>query len=52
MAVQRDNQDISVLRQCELLTLNRSSLYYRPQRDEAREAFERRVVNAIDELYT
>ena len=44
--------DIPVVRQCELLRLSRSSLYYRSQRDEAREAFEWRVLNAIDELYT
>ncbi len=50
--VQRNNQDITVLRQCELLRLNRSSLYYRPQRDDVRQAFELRVLNAIDELYT
>ena len=52
MMGQCDSQDIPVLRQCELLTLNRSSLYYRPQQDEAREAFEWRVLNAIDKLYT
>ena len=52
MMVQRDNRNIPVLRQCELLTLNRSSLYYRPQRDEEAKAFELRVLNAIDELYT
>jgi len=52
MMVQRNNQDITVVRQCELLTLNRSSLYYRPERDDVREAFEQRVLNAIDELYT
>jgi putative transposase len=44
--------DIPVVRQCELLRLSRSSLYYRSQRDEAREAFEWRILNAIDELYT
>jgi putative transposase len=45
-------QDIPVVRQCELLALNRSSLYYRPRRDEEAEAFEWRVLNAIEELYT
>jgi len=44
--------DIAVVRQCALLRLSRSSLYYRSQRDEARETFELRVLNAIDELYT
>jgi len=52
MMVQCDSQDIPVFRQCELLMLNRSSLYYRPRRDEEAKAFERRVLNAIDELYT
>ena len=45
-------EDIPVVRQCELLRLSRSSLYYRPRRDEQAAAFERRVLNAIDELYT
>jgi putative transposase len=52
MMVQCDSQDIPVVRQCELLALNRSSLYYRPQRDEEAAAFEQRVLNAIDKLYT
>ena len=52
MMVQCDSQDIPVFRQCELLTLNRSSLYYRSRRDEEAKAFERRVLNAIDKLYT
>jgi len=50
--VQRDSQDISVARQCQLLQLSRSSLYYRPRRDEQAARFEQRVLNAIDELYT
>ena len=50
--VQHNNQDIPVVRQCELLRLNRSSLYYRHQRDETSEAFEQRLLNAIDKLYT
>ena len=45
-------EDIPMVRQCDLLRLSRSSLYYRPQRDEQAAAFERRVLNAIDELYT
>jgi len=52
MMVERDNPDIPVIRQCELLALSRSSLYYRPARNEDAEAFEYRVLNAIDELYT
>ncbi len=47
-----DDVDIPVVRQCELLRLSRSSLYYRQRRDEARQAFELRLLNAIDELYT
>jgi putative transposase len=50
--VQRDHEDISVARQCQLLTLSRSSLYYRRRRDGAAEAYELRVLNAIDALYT
>jgi putative transposase len=50
--VECNRKDIPVVRQCELLQLSRSSLYYLPQRDEQAEAFERRVLNAIDELYT
>ncbi len=50
--VQRNSQDIPVVRQCELLRLPRSSLYYRPQRDAESEAFERWLLNAIDKLYT
>ena len=50
--VQRDSRDIPVVRQCELLSLGRSSVYYRSSRDEGRVAFERRLLNAIDELYT
>jgi len=52
MMVERDNPDIPVIRQCQLLALPRSSLYYRAGRDEGRAALEGRVLNAIDELYT
>ncbi len=52
MMVQHDNQDIPVIRQCELLTLNRSSFYHRLCRDAEAEAFEQQVLNAIDELNT
>jgi putative transposase len=50
--IEDDNQDVAVVRQCGLLQLSRSSLYYRARRDEACKAFEQRVLNAIDELYT
>ena len=44
--------EIPVTRQCDLLGLPRSSLYYRSHRDAAAEAFEQRLLNAIDALYT
>jgi len=52
MLIEHDNQNMPAVRQCDLLQLRRSSLYYRPRRDETRKAFEQRVLNAIDELYT
>ena len=52
MLIEHDNLDIPLTRQCGLLTLSRSSLYYRPHRDEADAAFELRLLNTIDELYT
>jgi putative transposase len=45
-------ENIPVVRQCELLQVSRSSLYYRPQRDEQAAALEQRLLNAIDSLYT
>jgi putative transposase len=47
-----DGENIPVVRQCELLTLRRSSLYYPPHCDQEAEALEQRVLNAIDALYT
>jgi putative transposase len=44
--------DIPITRQCGLLGLSRSSLYYRPRRDELVAAREQVVLNAIDALYT
>jgi len=52
MLIEHDNPDIPLTGQCRLLKLSRSSLYYRPHRDEADAAFELRLLNAIDELYT
>ena len=52
MLVEHGSHDIPIVRQCELLSLSRSSLYYRPHRDEQAATFEQRVLNAIDELYT
>jgi len=45
-------EEIGAARQCELLSLSRSSLYYRAHCDAAAEAFEQRLLNAIDGLYT
>ncbi len=50
--VESDKQPIPLVRQCELLALPRSSLYYREHRDPEAAAFEQEVLNAIDELYT
>ena len=50
--VERESSDIPVERQCALLSLSRSSLYYQAPRDLESEAFERWLLNAIDELYT
>jgi len=47
-----DGKDIPRVRQCELLQISRSSLYYRSVRDEESHVFECRVFSAIDELYT
>ncbi len=45
--VQRDSQGIPVVRQCQLLRLSRSSLYYRAQRAGAAEAYELRVLKRM-----
>lgn len=50
--VDRDRSDIPVARQCGLLGLSRSSLYYRAHRDSASAAFEQTLLNATDQLYT
>lgn len=50
--VERDGQDMPAVRQCELLALSRSSLYYRPHRDADAAVYEQRVLNALDWLYT
>ena len=43
---------LSVARQCRLLSLPRSTAYYHSQRDPERRAFELHVMNQIDDLYT
>ncbi len=49
MAIEHDNLKISVSRQCELLGLGRSSLYYRPGRDES---YNEHLMQLIDKQYT
>lgn len=49
MAIERDNPKLSVGRQCELLGLGRSSLYYRPGRDES---YNEHLMQLIDKQYT
>jgi len=48
MAVEADNAEISVARQCELLCLPRSSLYYRSCRDDAED---QELMRLLDEQY-
>jgi putative transposase len=43
------HQEISLRRQCELLGLNRSNVYYRPRE---RNAAKRKLLRLIDEIYT
>jgi len=49
MAIERDNLKIPVSRQCELLGLGRSSLYYRRSGDDS---YNDRLMQLIDEEYT
>lgn len=47
--VERENSELSLVAQCELLDLNRSGLYYVPRRVDEREL---RLKRRIDEIYT
>lgn len=49
---QPNDQSPSMQRQCELLGLGRSTAYYQPQSDPARQAFELTLLRLIDALYT
>ena len=49
MRIERDHPHLSIARQCELLGLGRSALYYRPQRDEEYNDELRRL---LDRQYT
>ena len=47
------NKDLSVRRQCELLKINRSSLYYEPKpEDKAKVALKEELMQRIDEWHT
>jgi len=48
MAIELDNKKIAIYRQCELLSLNRSSLYYTPCRDTQ---YNEQLMKLIDEQY-
>ena len=48
MAIEPDNSKIPIYRQCELLSLNRSSLYYTPCRDTQ---YNQQIMNLIDAQY-
>ena len=48
MAIEPDNRRIPIYRQCELLSLNRSSLYYMPCHDTS---YNEHVMRLIDEQY-
>jgi len=47
-AIEPDNKQIAIYRQCELLGLNRSSLYYKPCRDTQ---YNEQLMRLIDEQY-
>ncbi len=47
--MEQANQMISVSRQCDLLGLNRSSYYYRSERDDSYNEY---LMRLIDEQYT
>lgn len=48
--VDRENKRISIERQCQLLGLNRSSVYYRPRLEESEENL--LLMRRLDEIYT
>ena len=49
MQIEAGQKDIPIYRQCELIDLNRSSYYYRPQGDDA---YNLHLMRLIDEQYT
>lgn len=50
--IDTDYKGIPITRQRALLRISRSSVYYRPRRDALTIAFEQRLLNTIDALYT
>jgi len=52
MLIEVGNPELSVLRQTELLGVNRSSLYYEPTVNEERIELDKEHLNAVDEIYT
>lgn len=50
--VDRYDKTIPLVRQCQLLAFSRSSLYYRPHRDEAAAQSELLLLHTMDRLYT
>jgi putative transposase len=46
--VDKDNEDLSIKRQCELLEVNRSSFYYVPQKDSS---YNQELMKLIDKQY-
>lgn len=53
MLDKRSNQQLpTVRRQCDLLGLGRSTAYYQPHADPQRQAFELKLLELIDHLYT
>ncbi len=45
-------KNIPIVRQCDLLTVSRSSLYYKSHRDETEVALELQLLHTMDALYT
>ncbi len=50
--IEREHKTIPVIRQCKLLGLSRSGLYYQSHHDPHRKMFEHELLHAIDALYT
>lgn len=51
-AIEPDNPDIPIKRQCELLGLARSTWYYKSQRSEEKQKQDEKIMRLIDEQFT